>query len=151
MGGSKKVFQKVTTGGVDFIQVAEKMMKRCEKDDFAMFVQLAHQIWLRQNGWIYEKVFTSPNDLVNMTYSYALEYKRANEQSNLLHNGNRNEQGGKWEAPTNGWYKANWDVALDSSSGRMGIGVIIRDDKGGVIAAMSKTREGLLEPTMGKL
>jgi hypothetical protein len=29
----------------------------------------------------------------------------------------------------------------------MGIGVIIRDEKGGVIAAISKTREGLLEPT----
>jgi ribonuclease HI len=32
----------------------------------------------------------------------------------------------------------------------MGIGVIIRDEKGGVIAAISKTREGLLEPTTGE-
>jgi hypothetical protein len=99
-------------------------MKRFEKDDFAMFVQLARQIWLRRNRWIYEKVFTSPNDLANMTYNYALEYKRANEQSNLLHNRNWNKQGGKWEPPTNGWYNANWDAAIASSSSRMGRGLV---------------------------
>jgi ribonuclease HI len=54
----------------------------------------------------------------------------------------------KWMAPTQGWYKANWDVAIDKSQGRVGIGVIIRDEKGQTIAAMSKTRLKNLEPTM---
>jgi hypothetical protein len=33
--------------------------------------------------------------------------------------------------------KANWDVAINKDQGRVGIGVIIRDEKGRVVAAMS--------------
>jgi hypothetical protein len=34
--------------------------------------------------------------------------------------------------------------------GQLGIGVVVRDDKGLVIAAASKVRQGLFEPIMGE-
>ena len=55
-----------------------------------------------------------------------------------------------WLAPIRGWYKANWDVAIDKSNERVGIGVVLRDEKEHVFAAMYKTRMGLLEPTTGE-
>lgn len=60
---------------------------------------------------------------------------------------NSNICGKNWTALTQGWFKANWDVALDKSCGMMGIGVVVREVKGRVIAAMSKFRRGTLEAT----
>jgi hypothetical protein len=34
--------------------------------------------------------------------------------------------------------KVNWDVAIAQGENRMGVGIIIRDEKGNVIAATSK-------------
>jgi hypothetical protein len=42
----------------------------------------------------------------------------------------------KWAGPPNGSYKVNWDIALDVKQDCMGIGVIIRDDKGAVFGAV---------------
>jgi ribonuclease HI len=60
------------------------------------------------------------------------------------------DQGKAWTAPNSDWKKANWDVAINKDQGRVGIGVIIRDEKGWVVTAMCRTRQGLLEPTTGE-
>ena len=41
-------------------------------------------------------------------------------------------------------------MAIDKVHGRVGIGIVIREEKWKVVAAMSKTRTGLLEPTLGE-
>jgi hypothetical protein len=43
-----------------------------------------------------------------------------------------------WEAPAAGMLKVNWDVAIAQGENRMGVGIIIRDEKGNVIAVTSK-------------
>ena len=42
-----------------------------------------------------------------------------------------------WSAPTQTWYKANFDGALFSSTDAAGLGVVIRDNVGAVIGALS--------------
>jgi hypothetical protein len=61
-----------------------------------------------------------------------------------------NDREKKCEAPPHGWYKVNWDVAIDKVHKRVGVGVTIREKNGQVVAAMSKTRRGILEPTSGE-
>jgi hypothetical protein len=41
----------------------------------------------------------------------------------------------RWIPPPHGTTKINWYVVLDLVNKRMGIGVVIRDDKGGVVDA----------------
>jgi hypothetical protein len=143
-GVGKKAFQKVTYNGGEFWQLAEFMMNRFEEEDFGMFIQLTRQIWLRRNTWLYEGTFTSPNDIVNATANYAEDFKLANEKPIPKIYVNENGQDEKWTAPTHGWYKANWDFAFDNSAGRMGFGVIVRDKKGEVAVAWSKSCLGSL-------
>jgi hypothetical protein len=50
-----------------------------------------------------------------------------------------------WQAPPNGFYKANWDAAIDTKNGRMGFGVVIRDHRRQVVAACSRTQESLTD------
>jgi hypothetical protein len=49
-----------------------------------------------------------------------------------------------------GWLKTNWDVATSKENGRVGMGVVIRDWNGKLVAARSITKQGLMEPTTGE-
>jgi ribonuclease HI len=49
-------------------------------------------------------------------------------------------------APHIGWIAANWDAALDRKCGKWGMGVVVRDKDGEVIAATSSIRGGFLAP-----
>ena len=49
-----------------------------------------------------------------------------------------------------GWVKVNWDIAVEKKSGRIGVGVVVRDDQGEVVAARCLTRMGTLEATAGE-
>jgi hypothetical protein len=41
----------------------------------------------------------------------------------------------KWLKPSPGWVKLNWDVALSPSAKTVGIGVVVQNDRGDVLAA----------------
>jgi hypothetical protein len=47
-------------------------------------------------------------------------------------------------------YKVNWDIAVEINMKCMGLGVIIRDEKGRVAAALSKTLDSLQDPSVGE-
>jgi ribonuclease HI len=53
----------------------------------------------------------------------------------------------KWETPSHGWFKANWDATLGRNTGRLGVGIVIRDHHRELCAAKSWTRPGFLDPT----
>jgi hypothetical protein len=56
----------------------------------------------------------------------------------------------KWTPPPIGWCKANWDVAFNKELQRVGVGVIVRDNNGRVLAAKSFTKRGVLKPLIGE-
>jgi hypothetical protein len=46
--------------------------------------------------------------------------------------------------------KVNWDVAVGTTTGRLGMGFIVRDYEGFVLVTRSRTKLGNLEPIMAK-
>ncbi|XP_059461760.1 uncharacterized protein LOC132190696 [Corylus avellana] len=56
----------------------------------------------------------------------------------------------KWKAPPMGKVKTNWDIATDSKQNRLDFGVIIRDDRGRVLTALSKTLNSIQELVVGE-
>lgn len=138
------------TEGGNFMGKAEIILARCGVVDFGFFVQLARQVWFRRNKWIHEGIFIHPNAVIRKTEELAEEFKKAHDLNLNRRTAENSEREKKWLAPSQGWYKINWDVALDKLHERVGVGVVIREEHGQVIAAMSKTRLGLLEPTTGE-
>ena len=132
------------------MKTAEQILQKGGLEDFAFFVQLARQIWHRRNKWVHEGVFVSPNTIIQRTVEQSKLYQMTHEQRNSGENTTTPKCEIKWMAPTHGWYKVNWDVAIDKSQGRVGIGAIIRDEKGQTLAALSKTRLENLEPITGE-
>jgi ribonuclease HI len=52
----------------------------------------------------------------------------------------------KWKPPESGWVKLNCDAVLDERGRCFGLGGILRDEKGFVLAAWSCSRSGLPAP-----
>lgn len=51
-----------------------------------------------------------------------------------------------WKPPLTGWAKANWDAALDRQLGRLGLGVVVRDSCGNLLAGRCTAQVGCLAP-----
>ncbi|KAF5454970.1 hypothetical protein F2P56_024595 [Juglans regia] len=56
----------------------------------------------------------------------------------------------KWRPPGKNCFKANWDVAFDIKQRKMGIEIIIRDDKGEVMAAYCGSKGNVEQPSTAK-
>jgi predicted TIM-barrel fold metal-dependent hydrolase len=52
----------------------------------------------------------------------------------------------RWQKPPVGIMKINWDAALHKENKHMGVGVVIRDDKGDVVVALSKIVPYIVDP-----
>jgi ribonuclease HI len=55
-----------------------------------------------------------------------------------------------WKAPSMGRLKANWDAALNKKDGRLGMGVVIRDHEGGLVAAQCRFQQGEVDPQVAE-
>lgn len=85
---------------------------------------------------VFEKRFTGPNVVFKQAKETLVEFKQA--QGNLGREQTVNvvaRRGAKWKAPANRFVKANWDAIVDSKKKRMGIRVVIRDEKGEVLVS----------------
>ncbi|XP_041004159.1 uncharacterized protein LOC121249523 [Juglans microcarpa x Juglans regia] len=52
----------------------------------------------------------------------------------------------KWRKPAESWVKANWDTVMNVQLKKVGLGVIIRDADGEVLACMCSVVDSLQKP-----
>jgi signal transduction histidine kinase len=55
-----------------------------------------------------------------------------------------------WQKPSAGKVKTNWDAAIDVQHKCMGVGVIIHDDVGAVVAAMCSKVPYITDPALAE-
>jgi ribonuclease HI len=55
-----------------------------------------------------------------------------------------------WRPPAEGILKANWDAAINGKGGKMGMGVVIRNNNGKFCAAKSSFINGCFDPTVAE-
>ncbi|XP_059431505.1 uncharacterized protein LOC132165008 [Corylus avellana] len=141
-----KIFQKSYFAGPEFLQVVTSLFESCSQEVLCQFVGLARRIWLRRNELVHGGLFSHPKLLMEKTELAIQEFNLAQargEQSMPL---SVEPAGVRWSAPLQGWVKANWDAALDRKSGWMGLGVVIRDSQGNMVAARCEVQKGSLVP-----
>jgi hypothetical protein len=128
---------------VGFIQQLQAWLK---DDDFLLALTVAQLIWLRRNSSIFGGEFSHPLQVSRVALEAVDSFKSANHSSA----GGVQQQvlkGAKWNCPTAGFLKLNWDVALCKNSKSMGVGVVIRGEQGRVRAALAKFIPHVLDPT----
>jgi hypothetical protein len=55
-----------------------------------------------------------------------------------------------WTAPCPGWLKVNLATSFHNANSWMGFGLVVRDEKGEVVATLCKTAMGCLDPPLAE-
>ena len=55
-----------------------------------------------------------------------------------------------WINPVVGCFKVNWDVGMDWSMDRFGLGMVVRDSNGHCVVARTVPQHGRVDPTTGE-
>jgi len=56
----------------------------------------------------------------------------------------------KWNKPPLGLLKINWDAALQKETKMMSVGIVVRDDSGCFVAALSRIVHYIVDPLTGE-
>jgi ribonuclease HI len=137
--------QKRGTGGESFMELVENLMEFLCKEELELFVWTTKMIWKRRNGVIHGEAFLHPRVVTQRTKEFLQQFRKANEKNQGKVQCNQAPVQ-RWEAPPPGIYKVNWDIAINHSEKRMGVGAAIRDNEGSVIAALCKPIMAIHEP-----
>ncbi|XP_059461766.1 uncharacterized protein LOC132190731 [Corylus avellana] len=116
----------------------------CAEAEIKQFIGLAHRLWLRRNDVVHGGSMTHPTLLVQRTKVAIEDFAAATELGAGAHDNPNEGIMVRWQHPQLGWKKVNWEAFLASGKGWMGFGVLVRDEQGLVIAALSKTYVGSL-------
>uniref|UniRef100_A0A7N2M429 RNase H type-1 domain-containing protein n=1 Tax=Quercus lobata TaxID=97700 RepID=A0A7N2M429_QUELO len=97
-------------------------------------VTTAWCIWFDRNKTRLGAARLPPRDILVRARAILGEYQLAHQRPSKF----KEDADIRWTPPNFPWYKTNVDAAVFPSLGMTGVGVIIRDHGGSVVAAMSK-------------
>ncbi|XP_042954618.1 uncharacterized protein LOC122291034 [Carya illinoinensis] len=106
---SSRRIQKQNVQSGPFLEVLKPMLENLSSHELTEVAVIARALWNRRNLWLFEQLFHSPFQVISRT---------------------------EWTAPPPGFYKANWDAAVDKENSKIGVGVVVRDSSGMVIASV---------------
>ncbi|XP_042973040.1 uncharacterized protein LOC122304840 [Carya illinoinensis] len=109
-----------------------KQINSClEEDGVGLVACTMRRIWLRRNSFIFEKKFESPKVLIHAAKQNLEEFRTVNNPSKPDQVDRRLI---RWKEPDAMVCKVNWDAALDVKNKQVGIGIIVRDSEGEILA-----------------
>ena len=131
---SHRRIQKCGGGHADFVQLIEELMDKLAVEELELFLVQCWVRWSQRNSVIHGGIFQEPSRLVNRATDLLEEYRRAQELL-AIHSNIGLVQ--KWEPSVGLIYKVNFDAALFADLDALGVGVVVRNDKGEVMASLS--------------
>jgi ribonuclease HI len=142
--------QKRKCGGDDFMELLESLRQCLNEEEMHLMVTVARQIWLRRNKMVFEGEFQSPSALVRLARDQVEAFDNATRRLSDPQERDSATVENAWEKPPNGVVKINWDGAVDSPNGKVGMGAIARDQNGNVIAMVCGGRQYVTDPVMAE-
>jgi hypothetical protein len=92
--------------------------------EISLYVVITRSIWFKRNTVIHGGIFTHPNLHIQESDAFleALNIVKKKIGEYLIHYHTKLLL--KWNRLPHGWYKINWDMAIDATTRCMGIGII---------------------------
>lgn len=136
----------VTVGPNDnVLAVMKRVFQIGRNDQILMVALLCWSIWQRRNTWVWQCVNMSSFGVKSKVCNMLVEWQRSREEQVAItaqqRPGNR-----RWCKPPAGWIKVNTDAACLMGSNKVGVGCVIRDERGKFLRARSNVVQGGLQP-----
>lgn len=118
------------------------MVDNLDQTKLAMDAAILRQIWMKKNMVVFENKFESPKSVVEkakimLETNQLAQLPACLSSISLATQATRSQtrQSRIWQPPATNQFKCNWDVAMNSSGNTIGIGMILRDYKGNILAS----------------
>jgi len=141
----RRKLQKLACSETDGRGLLLFLKEKLEIEELMVALTILRSIWHNRNAFVFEGKLTPPSQVMvaaqlsSEGISQALKAEdipvRAMEVAPSL-----------WTRPPPDVWKINWDAAISKEKDRMGVGVIIRDVTGRVLAARTKVTPHITEP-----
>ncbi|XP_042958071.1 uncharacterized protein LOC122293596 [Carya illinoinensis] len=127
----------------------ESLMQELDEVSLQEFVVVARRVWWRRNCFIFNNDFKHPKSVI----------REAHATLTLLNGENNNittspsltcRSPDVWTHPPPNWYKINWDSSVNKQKYQVGVGVIVRDCKGHVMATMRHNKQMYPDPLLAE-
>ncbi|KAL8115005.1 hypothetical protein AgCh_021723 [Apium graveolens] len=125
-------------------RAAETSIHQGSREQCVEVAMLCWSLWYRRNRWIWDRANGTVFGVKNTASCLLQEWTeaQAREESRRI----RGETGDRvWSLPLNGWLKINVDAAV-FMNGSIGVAAVIRDDRGGFVAARALRIPGAWKP-----
>ena len=107
-------------------------MSSLEEEDLLLVAAVCRGIWLRRNKFIFEGIFTQPSKVVSKAKEAVEDFYQASLECRDPTNSNLDNSIIRWESPP------------------MGVGVVVLDHKGAIMACKSVSKPYICDPTVAK-
>ncbi|XP_042969071.1 uncharacterized protein LOC122301753 [Carya illinoinensis] len=119
----------------------EKLVESLDRDKLEEVAVRFRKIWLRRNLVVFENKVTCPQRLLVSTAESLEVFKQANRRQGIEpQQVSRPGSVAAWVKPDAEFVKVNWDASLDMKVGKMGMGVIMRDENGDALLVVCDSR-----------
>ena len=132
--GCIRCLQKSRIGHVDMLNLVEDMHGKLTNEELELFWVQSWLIWNERNTLMHGGVIQDPGRLNQRARDYLEEFRMAQEQLGISGTCGSVEV---WRPPAGLLYKVNFDAAVFTNSNSSGFGVVIRNNLGEILAAMS--------------
>lgn len=132
--GCRGILQKRVCDQVDFFQLMEDMRDRLSREELELFWGQCWLIWNQRNTVVHGGKIQHPSGLTKRAMDYNDEFKNSQVHLAIPVSVGAVQ---RWRPPSGSVYKVNFDAPVFASTDSSGVGVIIRNDKGEAMAALS--------------
>ncbi|XP_024043083.1 uncharacterized protein LOC112099827 [Citrus clementina] len=118
----------------DFFNAIQEMCSRSLKAEAELMVVYCWVIWSARNKFIFEGKKSNSRILAAKAESVLKAYQRVSKPGTIHVTKNRGVDQQKWKPPPKNVLKLNVDAAVNSKDQKTGLGAIIRDAEGKILA-----------------
>lgn len=122
-------------------------IKVLDEDSCCLILMVCWKIWEARNQKLWNNIVISPSATFEDARAF-LSTWRSFHQTHMK--GVRQSTTAKWIKPPSGWLKMNTDAAIDIQGKKVGLGLVLRDSEGSLVAAVATNWSGDYHPKIAE-
>ncbi|XP_074359978.1 uncharacterized protein LOC141700103 [Apium graveolens] len=137
--GLQELVRNTTDDNV--MTVLKRIFNAGDKDTCVMVGLFCWNLWSRRNKWVWEEVNSSVFGIKVMALNLVADWRRDRQVDKVTR---RDGQGQlkTWSKPPEGWIKINVDATYRQGGEQIGVGCVVRDDRGQFLRARTNILHG---------